>query len=470
MRGVRTGIVALALAFRAAEPVSAQVLATIAVDGSLADWSQVLTSPFQYAEDGPASGLRDLDAGVPSTGRDLVAFAWTHDSSALFFFVRRVASASNRQDFWFYIDVDEDDRLELGEPVIGVAWYGSNRRTDVSLYRYNPLAAGGDPLGDPATGLADGWDMPGTVGVVRSLYSATGGSTSGIEMEARVAWSEIGIAPGTPVRFHVASSNGTNLPGSLHDNMGGPAGRVGTTRIAGIRIAPAAIAVSAPAGGIAWLAHTVTNLGASPDRVELSWTASGGFMPVSVSYSLDLDGDGALDPTDPAIADTDGDGVADFGPLGPGASQPILAVAAVPESAADGSGVTITIRAASAGNPDVFATAGDTLTVAFPQVTAVKAVDRPNATPGDVLTYTVTYTSTGALPALHVVVADAVPPPTEYVAGSAAGAGATIEFSHDGGVSFDASETPPITHVRFRRIDPLPPGGSGTVSFRVRVP
>lgn len=316
-------------------PALGQVLTTIVVDGDTADWSAVLAEPLQTAQDGPAGGLPDRDAPVPSTGRDLTAFAWTHDASHLYFYVARVASASNVQRFWFYVDVDEDGLQESGEPVVGVSWWGANRRTLVAVYAYAADSPGGDPLGDPS-GFADGWTLPGTVTPVRTLEDVRGGAASGTEMESRVAWSDLGIAAGTPVRFHVSSSNGTNVPQQIHDNMGGPGGAVGTTRLA-------------------------------------------------------------------------------------------------------------------------------------PGITLLKAVSDTESPPGAILTYTVTYTSDGAVPARAVVLLDPVPPEVEYVAGSATGAGTAIEFSHDGGATFDGSDVAPVTHIRWSLTAPLAPGDGGTVSFRARI-
>ena len=62
-----------------------------------------------------------------------------------------------------------------------------------------------------------------------------------------------------------------------------------------------------------------------------------------------------------------------------------------------------------------------------------------------------------------------VPADTVYVLGSATGAGALIEFSHDGGISFDATESAPITHLRWTLAAPLAPGDSGTATFRAVV-
>ena len=66
---------------------------------------------------------------------------------------------------------------------------------------------------------------------------------------------------------------------------------------------------------------------------------------------------------------------------------------------------------------------------------------------------------------------DPVPPQTLYVSGSttASAAGTIIEWSHDGGVTFNASETAPVTHVRFRLPAALAPGAGGNVSYRASV-
>lgn len=314
----------------------AAVLTGISVDGDMSDWAGVLADSFQSAQDGPAGGLSDRDAPIQATGRDLNAFAWTYDSSYFYMYVGREASTSNIQWFWYHIDVDGNGLMETGEPVIGVNWKGSNRTTITTRYAYVAASAGGDPLGDPA-GFADGWTMPGSIQLVGELEQGKGGAANGIEMEARVAWSVLGVPVGSPMGFHVATSNSPNIPWQIDDNMGGPGGRIGTTAF-------------------------------------------------------------------PA-----------------------------------------------------------------PTMTLVKTADRGTAAPGDLISYSVVYTSVGGADAFNVSVTDTVPADTLYVTGSASGAGALIEFSHDGGLSYDSSDAPPVTHLRWTLPAPLAPGASGTVSFQVRV-
>src|SRR5262249_28071434 len=101
-----------------------------------------------------------------------------------------------------------------------------------------------------------------------------------------------------------------------------------------------------------------------------------------------------------------------------------------------------------------------------PSIAVVKSVDRATARPGDVLTYSIAYTAGGSAPAYGIVVTDPVPATVAYVTGSAAGAGATITYSHDGGTTYTASDAAPVTHLRGPGRPPLPRGGPGRASSR----
>ena len=119
--------------------------------------------------------------------------------------------------------------------------------------------------------------------------------------------------------------------------------------------------------------------------------------------------------------------------------------------------------------PTLFDTARDSAVVATPALTLVKAVSDASGPPGTLMTYTVTWLSNGSTPAYNVAIIDPVPPETAYEPGSASGAGATIEFSHDGGHSFDGSEAAPVTHLRWSFPAPLAPGETGQVSFQAAI-
>lgn len=82
-------------------------------------------------------------------------------------------------------------------------------------------------------------------------------------------------------------------------------------------------------------------------------------------------------------------------------------------------------------------------------VDTLKTVDKTFAEPGDVLTYTLTLKNSGNTPANNVVITDAIPAGTTYVAGSVTG----------------ATGLPPT----FSLINPIPVGGAATVTFQVIV-
>lgn len=107
--------------------------------------------------------------------------------------------------------------------------------------------------------------------------------------------------------------------------------------------------------------------------------------------------------------------------------------------------------------------------------------------PGDVIKYSIKYTNEGKTEARDTVIVDSVPEGTEYVSDSAEGQDSTITFSLDGktfqsapmlrykvkqpdGTEAEYKATPDMyTHLRWKLVKPVPAGGSGTVSFKVKV-
>jgi len=107
--------------------------------------------------------------------------------------------------------------------------------------------------------------------------------------------------------------------------------------------------------------------------------------------------------------------------------------------------------------------------------------------PGDVLRYSIAYTNEGKTPAVGARIVDPIPQGTVYIVGSAIGAGAAIQFSIDGGATW---QSPPVmhavqkpdgsvkkepappelfTHIRWSLEGEVPSGGSGRVHFKVTV-
>ena len=107
--------------------------------------------------------------------------------------------------------------------------------------------------------------------------------------------------------------------------------------------------------------------------------------------------------------------------------------------------------------------------------------------PGDVLQYTIRYENKSKVEARDAKIVDPVPPSTSYINGSAEGVGAAITFSIDGktfqpptllkyrvrqpdGTEVEHVATSDMySHIQWKLIKPVPPGGTGSVSFQVTV-
>lgn len=97
---------------------------------------------------------------------------------------------------------------------------------------------------------------------------------------------------------------------------------------------------------------------------------------------------------------------------------------------------------------------------------------------GQVVYYTLKITNPTPVFANKVQVSQMIPANTAYVAGSAAGPGADVEFSVDGGQTFapagdlkladGVTRAPPgrYTHIRWQLRNPLAPGATALARFR----
>ena len=116
----------------------------------------------------------------------------------------------------------------------------------------------------------------------------------------------------------------------------------------------------------------------------------------------------------------------------------------------------------------------------------VKKVGPPEKiVPGDEVVYTVTYTNKTGKPAERIVITNPVPKHTRYKDGTAAGDGADITYSVDGGTAFATPDKLTVTikdksgkdivrpavaqdytHIRWVLKQSVAPGQSGSVRFR----
>jgi len=110
-----------------------------------------------------------------------------------------------------------------------------------------------------------------------------------------------------------------------------------------------------------------------------------------------------------------------------------------------------------------------------------------SSNPGDVLRYTITYKNEGKAEAHRPNIVDPVPAGTTYIGNTAGGKEAEVTFSLEGkkfqtapaltykvkqpdGTEKEFVATPEMyTHIKWTLTQPVPPGGTGSVEFQVRV-
>jgi uncharacterized repeat protein (TIGR01451 family) len=179
----------------------------------------------------------------------------------------------------------------------------------------------------------------------------------------------------------------------------------------------------------------------------------------------DLNGNGILDPADPAITSAI--------PVNPGETISILVKTFIPTNAPLGAKDQTTVSAAfnySAANPALsgtLLTRQDVTTVGNPTtagLTLTKAVDKPTALPGEVITYTVTYQNTSTDILRNVIIYDSTPAFTTFVSGANGPLPADLS-----GVAFNSPAVGGTGAMRWTFAGTLKPGGTGTVTFQVKV-
>jgi hypothetical protein len=373
------------------------ILKTITLDGNPADWAEVLAGTAQTTVDGDGSSMAsgdcaalstDRDCPVGQAGRDIAVFSWTYDTTHIYLYQSRYGSLSSIQTFFFYMDVGLDQFMGPTDYVLKVDYWGSNRKTEVQLFRYIP-PDGTTPISMvDASGYADGYNIPGGYTPINDpacqlctaqvtyfgFNSVPGGPLGGEGFEARIPWDDVGVGSPRPVYFHVSANNPA---GQILDNCGSPDGGIGTFGIHGLSIGPAGattIGVPASDAQVAY-GHVVTNTGLFTETAALSAVSSFGFRldfydaGTAELMATDLNGDGDFsDPGDsvnPAY-DSDSDGLPDSGPLSPGGTYGFELRLTVPAGTTPR--VEETAVTAAATGTDVRACITDTTTIGDVQI------------------------------------------------------------------------------------------------------
>lgn len=393
------------------EVQAAYIERTITIDGDMSDWydtassytpaGDITNNSGQYSTDAQ-TGAGDLDT-VGSTGRDLKKFSFTWDSTNLYFYVERWASSTNVTDWWFYIDSNADGLMETGEKVFRVNWQGANQKTDTELWDYVASAAGGDPLTN--AGVGDGYTMPGTITNGVSLYSnVVAGASTGTEMESSVSWTDLGFSAPANVKFHISSSNGTNLPNNILDNMDGPSG--GALFPQDLQVSKTASVTSVL--GNQPFTYTITVYNAA--IIDFTNVVISDVLPSTVTYVSHTAETGTT------FVDSGSDGIPDQWdiPSIPANTTYTLTInvkgGVVPVTMTATNTASLTASDQVDENSSNDSASVDVSIQPVPVLTMVKAASSATADPGSNIGYTIVVTNTGGTSAYNVVVKDTLSP------------------------------------------------------------
>jgi uncharacterized repeat protein (TIGR01451 family) len=423
---------------------------TITIDGNMADWynaPNITTNPGQFSEDCQHGTACDRDP-PNSTGRDLRKFSFTWDANYIYFYVERFASTNNTTDWLFYLDRNANGFMESDEPIFRVQWSGSNRNTNAYLCPYFPVnTTTGDPLTD-SNGLGDGYTMPGGSANAQcnSLYSnVTAGATSGVEMESRLSWAQIGLPGPTNLRFHISSSTGVNLPTQVIDNMDGPGGGGG-------QLFPPDMSIGITANNSPIYSGTSVTF-----SVTLTNTQFTGFTNISSSLSLppQLVYQSHSAPAGTSFVDSNADTIPDQWQVPSLASQQslVLQVTAIAQPVPFAINTNTTASLVSwTGTDSDPANNSSTAVVQVlpvPELSVVKVASTATADPGNTVSFTSTVSNISGAAAHNVVLRLTLDPFTalrlntygvnqhvQLNAGASGLSSNTVTYSNNGGATF----------------------------------
>jgi large repetitive protein len=249
-----------------------------------------------------------------------------------------------------------------------------------------------------------------------------------------------------------------------------------------------ALAISAaqtqlrPVGGVAMLAHRVTNSGNTPSTFSVAVSNAGGddFDLQQLVVVRDVNGNGRADAGEEEIV-----AGATLGPLAPGASMDLVLVGRLGTTVRDGQVARVQLSATTAAQ-SATASVTDSVSVGDgAQLQFTKSVSSARATPGQVLRFTLTASNNGnrtaagvpvqvnGTPTPLVLLRDGIPANTRFEAlGAAGGALALLHRRGDPEYSFvttapaDAST---VDAVAFGFASGIARGQSIARSFDVRI-
>jgi len=203
----------------------------ITIDGVMADWTPFFNDADNNSYDN--TNGTDLNAPISDAGRDLTRLVITSDLNNLYLYIQRAGSSSNKIDVIMYLDINNNDMMEWGEPVFQFDWSGSNGVVAASVHNYIPAAI---LLDNSITQNLDGSSLLGTLQHRKYLGHFGQGTADGNSMEAKIPFAEITqlnilgnttyqLFSGQNFKFHMSTINGniSSIPNinSINDDFGG---------------------------------------------------------------------------------------------------------------------------------------------------------------------------------------------------------------------------------------------------------
>jgi len=227
-------------------------------------------------------------------------------------------------------------------------------------------------------------------------------------------------------------------------------------------VAPQAGTVAA--GGVALYAHRFT----AGSALAVGFAAAQAPTPAIPGWSAtlyrDLDCDGVLDAGEPVLPP------ASTVAVPAGGSVCVIARHSAPAGAPAGALETVTLTASFTYTGALPVLAGsdahaDVTTIALANgLVLTKSVNLATARPGDLLVYTISYTNPGGQPLSNIVISDTTPTWTVFDSATCASPGFGIT-----GCALTQPASGASGPVSWVLAGALAPGGSGVVSYRVRV-
>ncbi len=232
-------------------------------------------------------------------------------------------------------------------------------------------------------------------------------------------WAVSAYAAGTPAGTQIKNKATVQY----NDANGNPRPSVDSNEVVTVVAQVSGVDISPPQGGetigignTADYGVIITNTGNGPDSINIQVTGPTAGPTATWAFNIyaDTDRDGILDPNERTAGPVSNTGVLP-------ADGPFYAVLGidVPSTANNGDIHTATINVTCQNDVTKKDSAVFTTQASKAQISLTKAVDRQQASPDQILIYTLQLSNTGGSDAFNTVVEDQIPTNTTFVPGSA---------------------------------------------------